>query len=76
MISDSPGLVGIHRGMNNLNTFANRIANYGTEQGARDISGVAEDVVGLKESEFQVKASVKALESEYRAVGSLLDIMA
>jgi len=73
---DSVGLVGVQRGMNNLQGYANRIAQYGTAEGPSDLGQVAEDFVGLRQSEFQVKASVKVIESEFRAIGSLIDITA
>ena len=72
----SVGLSGIQRGYEGLQTHANRIAQYGTPQGAQDVSDVAEDVVGLKQSEFQVKASAQVVRSEFETLGSLLDLHA
>ncbi|MEJ2669886.1 MAG: hypothetical protein P8077_06420 [Gammaproteobacteria bacterium] len=62
--------------MARLNYHANRIAHYGTQAGSQDVSGVAEDMVGLKQSEFQVKASAEVLRTEFRTIGSLLDVRA
>ena len=76
MISDSVGLAGVQRGMNNLQGYANRIAQYGTEDGPSNLGEFAEDFVGLKQSELQVKASAKVLQSEFRTIGSLIDITA
>ncbi len=70
----STGLQGVQRGFEQFQTHATRISHYGTAEGPQDISSTAADVVGLTQSELQVKASAKVIETESRMVGSLLKI--
>jgi hypothetical protein len=76
MMATSIGLTGIQNGLANMNASAQRIANYGTDEGANTLGDVAADMVGLKQSELQVKASAEVVKSANETLGSLLDIRA
>jgi len=76
MMATSVGLAGIQNGLANMNGHAQRIAQYGTTEGPKDLGGVAEDMVGLKQSELQVKASAQVVKSANETLGSLLDVRA
>jgi hypothetical protein len=76
MLATSVGLAGIQRGLANMNGHAQRISQYGTEAGAKDLGSVAENMVGLKQSELQAKASAEVVKTANKVLGSLLDLRA
>ena len=76
MMATSVGLAGMQNGIDNMNSHAQRIAQYGTENGPQDLGSVAEDMVGLQQSELQVKASAQVVKSVNEVIGTLLDVRA
>lgn len=76
MMATSVGLAGMQNGIANMNAHAQRIAQYGTENGPQDLGSVAEDMVGLQQSELQVKASAQVVKSADEVIGTLLDVRA
>lgn len=76
MMATSIGLTGMQTGISNMNAAAQRIAQYGTEDGPQDLGSVAEDMVSLTQSELQVKASAQVVKAADEVLGTLLDVRA
>lgn len=77
----SAGLQGVQKGMQGMQRHAQNIASAPVTQEEavkenRQASDLAEDIVGLKQNELQVKASTKVIESAKETIGTLLDIRA
>lgn len=77
----SAGLQGVLKGMQGMQRHAQNIASMPVTQEEaaaenRQASDMAEDIVGLKQNELQVKASAKVLQSAGETIGTLLDIHA
>ena len=75
-------LLGIQRGMNGLRENAAEIASAGNfnrpEPGTatNPVRDIAEPLVESRQNARQVEASVKVLEAENQAIGTLLDVKA
>ncbi len=72
----SLGVSGIQQGMGQMNQQASKIANYGHSGGAQSTAEFAENSVGLKQSELQVKASAAVAKVAAETTQSLIDIYA
>ncbi len=68
-------VLGIQRGISQLNSDANTIARAPIE-GSVASPEVVDALVGLTEDRLQVTASAKALKSVDDSLGSLLDVLA
>ena len=66
---------GVQRGTTNLNKHASEIASAKTMEGKGETS-LPESLVGLKESELQIKAALKVVETVDDVLGTLLDVKA
>lgn len=76
MMATSVGLAGMQTGIAKMNAHAQSIARYGTENGPQGLGDVAADMVGLTQSEFQVKASAQVVKTANETLGTLLDVRA
>ena len=65
------GLQGIHRGLADAQSAANRIVNPQVDEGAEDITVAAVD---LLQAEAQVRASAEVLRTASNTVGTLIDV--
>lgn len=66
------GLQGIQAGFNRADRASGQIASFGVDDNGR----LAQNMVDLKQSEFQVKASADVVKSADSILGTLLDIKA
>ncbi len=73
----SSGLSGIQQGLGQVRTAAANIARRSLPPTAeRGQDGLPEALVGLRQGQIQVAASVKAIQAADQALGSLLDLRA
>lgn len=66
------GLQGIKTGFDRADMASAQIASFGV----RDNAKLAQNLIELKQSEFQVKASANVVKTADAVLGSLLDIKA
>lgn len=66
-------LLGIQKGLSGLRKNAADIARAGSAEGGVTTGQLTTSIVGLKESELQVKASARVLETVNETIGSLFD---
>jgi len=71
-------LVGIRTGMQDMQNHARHIANNtiadSSVSGGDASPSLAESLVGLKESQLQVEASIKVIKTLDEVLGTLLDV--
>ena len=68
-------LLGIQNGFSSLNRHASNIASAATLEGENKVS-LTESLIGLKQSEIQVKASMEVVNTVDEVLGTLLDVQA
>ena len=66
-------LLGIQKGLTGMRKHAGDIAGASTSENGLAPENLAQSIVGLKESELQVKASAKVLKTVDETIGSLFD---
>ena len=71
----SSALNGINKGLYELEQYASDLASEAVLSGNEDVP-LAESLVGLKQSELQVKASMEVVQALDEVLGTLLDVKA
>lgn len=69
----SSSLLGIQKGLSGMRKNADDIARAGSTEAGLSSEQLTTSIIGLKESELQVKASAKVLETVNDTIGSLFN---